>query len=117
MLAGECKTRQGKNSENEIKEAGELFLKYSKVKNSRNVKGALLCASKCLLSLGEFDKAKDAYQNAKSIIQTPIQTTRPVVIIDDSEAIAIKLKTYVEKLGYSEIHVYHNGKDGLKGSF
>jgi CheY-like chemotaxis protein len=115
MLAGECKSRQGKTSENEIKEAGDLFLKYSKVKNSRNVKGALLCASKCLLSLGEFDKAKDAYQTAKSIVQTPIQVTRPIVIIDDSEAIAMKLKTYVEKLGYSEIHVFQNGKDGLKG--
>ena len=27
----------------------------------------------------------------------------------------MKLKTYVEKLGYSEIHVFENGKDGLKG--
>ncbi len=27
MLAAECKTRQGKESENEIKEAGDLFLK------------------------------------------------------------------------------------------
>ena len=115
MLAGECKTRQGKDSENEIKEASDLFLKYSKDKNSKNVKGALLCASKCLLSLGEFDKAKDTYQKAKSIIQTSIQVTRPIVIIDDSKAIAMKLKTYVEKLGYSEIHVFENGKDGVKG--
>lgn len=115
MLAGECKTRQGKDSENEIKEASELFLKYSSSKNSRNVKGALLCASKCLLSLGEFDKAKDTYQKAKSIVQTSVQVTRPVVIIDDSKAIAMKLKTYVEKLGYSEIHVFENGKDGVKG--
>jgi CheY-like chemotaxis protein len=115
MLAGECKTRQGKDSENEIKEASDLFLKYSKAKNSKNIKGALLCASKCLLSLGEFDKAKDTYQNAKGIIQTSIQVTRPVVIIDDSKAIAMKLKTYAEKLGYSEIHVFENGKDGIKG--
>jgi CheY-like chemotaxis protein len=115
MLAGECKTRQGKDSENEIKEASDLFLKYSKAKNSKNIKGALLCASKCLLSLGEFDKAKDAYQKAKGIIQTSIQVTRPVVIIDDSKAIAMKLKTYAEKLGYSEIHVFENGKDGIKG--
>ena len=115
MLAGECRSRQGKDSENEIKEASNLFLKYSNAKNSKNVKGALLCASKCLLSLGEFDKAKDAYQKAKGIIQTSIQVTRPVVIIDDSKAIAMKLKTYVEKLGYSEIHVFENGKDGLKG--
>ena len=64
------------------------------------MKGALLCASKCLLSLGEFDKSKDTYQKAKSIIQSTIQITRPVVIIDDSKAIAMKLKTYAEKLRY-----------------
>ena len=115
MLASECKTRQGKESENEIKEASELFLKYSNGKNSTNVKGALLCASKCLLSLGEFDKAKDTYQKAKTMIQTFVQVTRPIVIIDDSKAIAMKLKTYAEKLGYSEIHVFENGKDGVKG--
>ena len=115
MLAAECKTRQGKESENEIKEAGNLFLKYSNSKNPKNVKGALLCASKCFLSLGEFDKAKDAYQKAKIIIQSTIQVTRPIVIIDDSQAIAMKLQNYVEKLGYSEIHVFKNGKDGLKG--
>ncbi len=107
--------RQGKDSENEIKEASDLFLKYSNDKNSKNVKGALLCASKCLLSLGEFDKAKDTYQKAKTIAQTSIQITRPIVIIDDSKAIAMKLKTYAEKLGYSEIHVFENGKDGVKG--
>ncbi len=115
MLAAECKTRQGKESKNEIKEAGDLFLKYSNSKNPKNVKGALLCASKCFLSLGEFDKAKDAYQKAKIIIQSTIQVTRPIVIIDDSQAIAMKLKNYVEKLGYSEIHVFENGKDGVKG--
>jgi CheY-like chemotaxis protein len=115
MLAAECKTRQGKESENEIREAGNLFLKYSNSKNSKNVKGALLCASKCHLSLGEFDKAKDAYQKAKIIVQSTIQVTRPIVIIDDSKAIAMKLQNYVEKLGYSEVHVFENGKDGIKG--
>ena len=115
MLAAECKTRQGKESENEIKEAGNLFLKYSNSKNPKNVKGALLCASKCCLSLGEFDKAKDAYQKAKIITQSTIQVTRPIVIIDDSKAIVMKLQNYVKKLGYSEIHVFENGKEALKG--
>jgi len=115
MLAAECKTRQGKESKNEIKEASNLFLKYSDSKNSKNVKGALLCASKCLLSLGEFDKAKDAYQKAKIILSSTIQVTRPIVIIDDSKAVVMKLQNYVEKLGYSEIHVFENGKDGVKG--
>jgi CheY-like chemotaxis protein len=115
MLAAECKTRQGKESKNEIKEAGNLFLKYSDSKNSKNVKGALLCASKCFLNLGEFDKAKDTYQKAKMILQSTIQVTRPIVIIDDSKSIAMKLQNYVEKLGYSEIHVFENGKDAVKG--
>ncbi len=115
MLAAECKHKQGKESENEMKEASELFLKYSKAKNSKNIKGALLCASKCFLSLGEFDKAKDAYQKAKTISPSTIQVTRPIVIIDDSKAIAMKLQNYVEKLGYSEIHIFENGKDGVKG--
>ena len=115
LLAAECKTRQGKDSNNEIKQAGDLFLKYSNSKNATNVKGALLCASKCLLSLGEFDKAKNAYQKAKTMFSSVVQVSRPVVIIDDSKAIAMKLKNYVEKLGYSDIHVFENGKDGIKG--
>ena len=61
MLANECKTRQGKVSENEIRKASDLFLKYLNAKNSTHVRGALLCASNCLLSLGEFDKSKVTY--------------------------------------------------------
>jgi CheY-like chemotaxis protein len=98
MLAAECKTRQGKESE-----------------DSKNVRCAFLCSSKCILSLGEFDKAKEVYQKSKTIILTPIQVIMPIVIIDDSKAIAMKLQNYVEKLGYSEIHVFENGKDAVKG--
>jgi len=115
MLAAECKTRQKKESETEIRQAGNLFLEYSNSKNSKNIKGALLCASKCFLSLGEFDKAKETYQKAKTIVLSTIQVTRPIVIIDDSQAIAMKLQNYVEKLGYSEIHIFENGKDAVKG--
>ena len=81
MLAAECKSRQGKESKNEIKEASILFLNYSKLKNSKNVKGALLCASKCFLTLGEFDKAKDAYQKSKTIIQSTINSKFSDLII------------------------------------
>ena len=115
MLAAECKTRQGKESKDEIEQAGNLFLQYSKTKNSKNIQGALFCASKCFLSLGEYDKAKISYQKAKTIISSTIEISRPIVIIDDSKAIAMKLQNYVQKLGYAEILVYENGKDGLKG--
>lgn len=115
MLAAECKTRQGKESKDEIEQAGNLFLQYSKNKNSKNIQGALLCASKCFLSLGEYDKAKISYQKAKTILSQSIDVSRPVVIIDDSKSIVFKLQNYVKKLGYDEILVYDNGKDGLKG--
>lgn len=115
MLAAECKTRQGKESKDEIEQAGNLFLQYSKNKDSKNIQGALLCASKCFLSLGEYDKAKISYQKAKVMLSSIIEIFRPVVIIDDSKAVAMKLKNYVEKLGYNEILIYDNGKDGFKG--
>jgi len=115
MLASECKTRQGKESKDEITQAANLFLTYSKSKNSKNIQGALFCASKCFLSLGEFDKAKTSYQKAKTFFSSTVESSRPIVIIDDSKAIAMKLQMYIEKLGYSEIFVYENGKTGLKG--
>jgi len=115
MLAAECKTRQGKESKDEIEQAGNLFLQYSKNKDSKNIQGALLCASKCFLSLGEYDKAKISYQKAKTMLSSIIEIFTPGVIIDDSKAVAMKLKNYVEKLGYNEILIYDNGKDGFKG--
>jgi len=115
MLAAECKSRQGKDSKEEIQQAANLFVQYSKSKNSKNIQGALLCASKCFLSLGEYDKAKISYQKAKSILSPTPEISTPIVIIDDSKAISLKLKNYLEKLGYDKIFVYENGKDGLKG--
>ncbi|MFB5622814.1 MAG: response regulator [Nitrosarchaeum sp.] len=115
MLASECKTRQGKDSKDEIEQAANLFLKYSKDKNSKNIRSALLCASKCFLSLGKFDKAKSIYQKSKTITSLTIENSRPIIIIDDSKAISLKLKSYVEKLGYDQVFVYDNGKSGIKG--
>lgn len=115
LLAAECKFRQGKDTSNEITEASKLFLKYSSSKDSSNIKGALLCASKCFLSLGEFDKDKDAFQKDKSIIPSTVSVVRPVIIIDDGKAIAMKLQNYVEKLGYSDVTIFENGKDAIKG--
>jgi len=51
MLAGECRDQQGKNSENEIKEASNLFLKYSKDKNSKKYQR---CITLCFKISFEF---------------------------------------------------------------
>jgi len=115
MLSSEYKIRQGKKSKTEIKEDDDLFLKYSDLENSKNVKDTLLYASKYFLRLGEFTKAKNTYQKAKFIFPSTIQAMKPIIIIDDSNVIIMKLQNYVEKLDYSEIHVYENRKDGVKG--
>lgn len=115
VLAAECKAKQGKDTKNDFEQAGELFLKYGKSKNKPNSRGALLCASKCFLKLNEFNKAKEAYQHATSIPYEEAQL-RPIIIIDDSKAIAKKLETYVSKLGYQQIHIFYNGKEAIKGA-
>ncbi len=81
MLAAECKTRQGKESKDEIETAGNLFMQYSKTKNSKNIQGTLFCASKCFLILDEYDKAKISYQKAKTILSSTIDIFRPIVKI------------------------------------
>lgn len=75
----------------------------------------MLCASRCFLSLGEFDKAKDAFQKAKSIIPYVVNVVCPVVNVDDSKDIAMKLQNHVKQLGYSDITIFKNGKDAIKG--
>ena len=55
------------------------------------------------------------FKKKKSIIPTSVSVVRPVIIIDDSKAIAMKLQNYVEKLGYSDVTIFENGKDAIKG--
>ncbi len=115
VLAGECKSRQGKDNENEILEAGKLFLNFGKKDKTYQAKGALLCASKCFLKAGKYDDAKDAFSKSKEIISPSVSTQRPIVIVDDSKAITIKLENYLKKLGYDEMSSFEKGKDGISG--
>ncbi len=115
VLAAECKSRQGKDNENEILEAGKLFLNFAKKDKSYQAKGAYLCASKCFLKTGKFDDAKNAFSKSKEITSTYVIAQRPVVIVDDSKAVSIKLKNYLQKLGYDDLESYETGKDGLSG--
>ncbi len=115
VLAGECRSRQGKDNEDEILEAGKLFLNFAKKDKSYQAKGAYLCASKCFLKAGKYDDAKNAFSKSKEITSTYVSVQRPVVIIDDSKAILIKLKNYLQKLGYDDSESYETGKAGLAG--
>ena len=53
ILAGECKSKQGKPNGKELLQAGKLFLDYGKKDKTYKAKGAYLCASKCFMRAGE----------------------------------------------------------------
>jgi len=114
MLAAECKSRQNKDNTDETLEAGKLFLNFAKKENNYNVKSAYLCAAKCFLKSGNFDDAKKAFEKSKTL-QAPItEVVRPVVIVDDSKSVILKIKNYLKKLGYTSIISCETGKGAIK---
>ena len=115
ILAGECKSKQGKPNGKELLQAGKLFLDYGKKDKTYKAKGAYLCASKCFMRAGEYADAKKAFNKAKEFHAPSIDISRPVVVIDDSKAILLKLKNYLDNLGYSDYHSYLSGKEGIIG--
>jgi len=116
VLAAECKIRQNKGAEDEITEAGKLFFNFAKKENNYSVKNAYLCAAKCFLRAGKYDDAKAAFEKSKAIKRnTAVEDLRPVIIIDDSKSIVLKIENYLEKLGYKNTHSFSTGKDALTG--
>jgi CheY-like chemotaxis protein len=116
MIAAECKTRQNKDSGNETLEAGKLFLNFAKKENNYNVKSAYLCAAKCFLKSGNYDDAKKAFEKSKTLHAPITDVVRPVVIVDDSKSVIIKIENYLKKLGYNNIISYETGKEAIKES-
>lgn len=115
ILAAECRMRQKKNTATEDIEAGNLFFGFAKKEKSYSAKSAFLCAAKCFLRAGRYDRAKEAFENTKGFEMTQVEETRPILVVDDSKAIVMKLKSYLEKLGYNNIHTFYNGNDALAG--
>jgi CheY-like chemotaxis protein len=113
LLAGECKTKQGKENNSEMLEAGKLFLDFGKKDNSFKAKGAYLCASKCFLKVGKYDDAKKAFDQSKEFHISNIEILRPIIIIEDSKAIVLKLQNYLDNLGYKDHISFQTGKEGI----
>lgn len=116
VLAAECKIQQNKDAGNEITEAGKLFFSFAKKKNNYSVKNAYLCAAKCFLRAGKYDDAKAAFEKSKTLKRNTItEDLRPVVIVDDSKAIIVKIENYLEKLGYKNTYSFSTGKSAIAG--
>ena len=116
VLAAECKARQGKDNHDEFMEAGKLYLKMANKESHYDAKGAYLCAAKCFLRVGQYDDAKNAFEKSKKLTPKTVGKTRPVVIVEDSDAVVMKLKNYLGKLGYDNVHIFNSGKEAVKAS-
>jgi CheY-like chemotaxis protein len=115
ILASECKNRQSKDSSNEAVEAGKLFFGFAKSKKDYSGKSAFLCAAKCFLKAGKYDSAKDAFEKSKAFKMVQEEVTRPVVIVDDSKAIVLKIQGHLNNLGYTNTQSFYTGNDALAG--
>lgn len=114
VLAAEAKKRNGKENHYEMMQAGKLYLNYAKKNDDYQVKIAYQCASKCFIKAGDYSEAKKAYENSKKFVISNSEVQRPVIIVDDSEAVVIKLQNYLKQLGYNKTISFGKGADAIK---
>lgn len=113
ILASECKTKQGKDNKEELGIAAKYYLDVAK-KDSSGSSYAYQCAARCFLKSGQVDMAMKVSEEAKKHVPVFVEEKRPIVIIDDSPAIVLRLKSYLEQLGYGDIKTAHDGNGAIK---
>ncbi len=111
LLASECKTKQGKDNKEELDLTAKYYLKIAKKANGSSY--AYQCAAKCFLKSGQIDKAMKLSEEAKKHVPKIIEEKRPIVVVDDSPAITLRLKSYLEQLGYDDIKIANNGNAAI----
>ena len=114
LLASECKAKQGKDRHNELLQAAKFYIKAAKKENPTPAKYAYLCAAKCFLRIGQYDDAMNAFEKAKKYLPKIIEEKKPIVVVDDSPSIVLKLSSYLQKLGYKDIHTFGDGKSAIE---
>ena len=114
LLASECKVKQGKDRRNELLQAANFYLKIAKKEKPTTAKYAYHCAAKCFLRIGQYDDAMNAFEKAKKYISKVVEEKKPIVVVDDSPSIVLKLSSYLKRLGYKDIHTFENGKSALE---
>lgn len=112
ILASECKSRQGKDRKEELLEAAKFYLKIAK-KDTTNANYAYQCAARCFLRTGHYDEAMKAFEAAQKFIPKIIEETRSIVVVDDSPAILLRIKNFLQQLGYDQIQTVSDGKSAI----
>lgn len=113
ILASQCKTKQGKDGKDELLEAAKLYRNLAK-KNSLNPSYAYQCAARCFLKLGQYKEAMKSFEEAKKHVLNIVKEKRPIVVVDDSPAVTLRLKNYLQQLGYDDIKTALDGKVAIK---
>ena len=120
LLAGRCKMQAKKNAREEFEKAASIYLEIAEgIRNSSpmNSRMAYRCATRCFLRAELYDKAQEAQDSADSIKDvrgTEGEIKQPVMIVDDSKVVTLKLKKYVTQFGFREITVCNGGKEALE---
>ncbi len=114
ILAAECKIQQGKDSYDEILNAGKSYLELAKAEKSQKARIAYLCAARCYLRIGQYEVARNAFDKSKQFVVKVSEEKRPVIIVDDSPAITMKLTNYLKKIGYKDLYTFEKGKQAVE---
>jgi CheY-like chemotaxis protein len=112
ILASECKSRQGKDRKEELLEAAKFYLKTAK-KDKDNANYAYQCAARCFLRTGHYDDAMKAFEAAQKFTPKVIEEKRTMVVVDDSPAILLRIKNFLQQLGYDDIKTVSDGKSAI----
>ncbi|MDE1828899.1 MAG: response regulator [Thaumarchaeota archaeon] len=112
LLASECKVKQGKDSKEEFDLAAKYYLRIAK-KNDVNSPYAYQCAAKCFLKSGQVEEAMKISEQSKKYVSKVVEEKRPIVVVDDSPAITLRLSSYLEQLGYDDVKTAKDGKSAL----
>ena len=112
ILASECKVRLGKDGKDELLEAAKFYRNLAK-KDKASANYAYYCASRCFLKAGHYEDAMKSLDLAKKHTPNILDETRPVIVVDDSPAITLRIKNFLEQLGYEEIQTISDGKSAI----
>jgi len=120
LLAGRCKLQAEKSAGEEFEKAAKIYLEIAnKIKDTSPLDSrmAYRCAAKCFLRAELYDRAEEARRSANSIKQVrgvAGEIKQPIMIVDDSKVVTLKLKKYVTQFGFHEIVTCNSGREAVE---